>query len=93
MPQIALSYDQYGWEFRFRLREWQRRGGRRTPIENNKFIIRVVYNKPWTVRIIIYAMDLSGYVLILKETEDNKAKLLGKHAPIFYHQIGFLVLD
>lgn len=29
-------------------------------------------------------MDLSGYVLILKETEDNKAKLLGKLASIFY---------
>lgn len=29
-------------------------------------------------------MDLSGYVLILKETEDNKAKLLGKYALIFH---------
>lgn len=29
-------------------------------------------------------MDLSGYVLILKETEDNKAKLLGRYATLIY---------
>jgi hypothetical protein len=29
-------------------------------------------------------MDLGGYVLILKETEDNKAKLLGKYVTLIY---------
>lgn len=81
MHQIASSYDQYGWEFRFRLwerqRQRQRRGGR-TPIYKNIIIIRVVFNTSWPDIIIIHTMDLSGYVLILKETEDNKAKLLGK---------------
>jgi len=79
MPQIASSYDQYGWEFWFRLweRQRQRRGGG-TQIYYNFFTIRVVFDTYWPDIIIIHTMDLSGYVLILKETEDNKAKLLGK---------------
>lgn len=75
MLQTVSSYDQHGWEFRFRLWEWQRRGGE-TPIYQKVFTIRAVSDTPWVD--IIYTMDLSGYVLILKETEDNKAKLLGK---------------
>jgi len=83
MLQIDSSYDQHGWEFRFRLREWQRRGGR-TPIYKNISTIRVVFNTLWADIIIIHNMDLSGYVLILKETEDNKAKLLGEYATFFF---------
>lgn len=79
MLQIASAYDQYGWEFRFRLWGWQRRGGG-TPIYNNVFYIRAVFNTPWANIFITHIMDLSGYVLILKETEDNKAKLLGEYA-------------
>lgn len=36
-------------------------------------------------------MDLGGYVLILKETEDNKAKLLGKYVTLIYLLILMLI--
>jgi len=38
-------------------------------------------------------MDLSGYVLILKETEDNKAKLLGKYTRLILQTFYFTLKE
>lgn len=85
MPQIVSSYDQYVWELWLGLWERQRRGGRTTTHKAVLLLsIKAGFNTLWPDIIIICIMDLSGYVLILKETEDNKAKLFGNHGNLAY---------